>query len=176
MKYIITLLALTTLSSLSADYYSGCQSGSCKYRSRHAGQRSQYESQDYQERKEREDQRPIYSDSNYGDTEKAIPAPNETYRAGDLVMRTDDLGLTGTEGMQDSAATPQDRQLNAKIRHRLKNWLSSNDVEAIVIKSQDGNVIILGTVQKAEDAKKITDHVQSVEGVKKVDNQVRSKE
>lgn len=76
---------------------------------------------------------------------------------------------------QDVATTPQDRQLNAKIRDKLSNnWISKN-YEMLVIKTANGVVVISGMVEKPEDIQDVNDQVKNVEGVQSVDNQLSVK-
>lgn len=76
---------------------------------------------------------------------------------------------------QDSAASQQDKELNAKIRERLASWLSSRNVEAMMIKTKNGEVIILGTVEKPEDVEKVNYQLKDIQGIKNVDNQLKVK-
>jgi osmotically-inducible protein OsmY len=76
---------------------------------------------------------------------------------------------------QDAAASPQDRQLNAKIRDKLgAGWFSSG-YQALVIRTANGIVIISGSVDKPEDVQKINDQVRNIEGVRQVNNQLSVK-
>lgn len=70
---------------------------------------------------------------------------------------------------QDQAATPQDRQLNARIRERLSQWMSKKNIDSLVIRTNNGMVVLVGTVDKPEDAQKATEHVKAIEGVKRVE-------
>lgn len=75
---------------------------------------------------------------------------------------------------QDFGATEQDKQINTKIRDRLKN-LGIQGYETIIFKTQNGIVMISGSVDKVDDLMKIRDLAKSVEGVKTVNNQVTAK-
>ena len=72
----------------------------------------------------------------------------------------------------DVASNAQDRQINAKIRNRLSDGWFSKGYETIVIRTNNGVVIISGTVDKSEDIQKINDEVKAIDGVKSVINQI----
>ncbi len=72
----------------------------------------------------------------------------------------------------DTAATSNDRQLNAKIRDKLSGGVFSKGYEFLVIKTTNGVVVISGTVANSDDIKKVTDKVKELEGVKSVKNQL----
>lgn len=76
---------------------------------------------------------------------------------------------------QDFASNLQDRQINAKIREKLRNGWFSKNYDTIILKTTNGIVIITGIVDKSEDIKKVNDQVKSVEGVKSVNNQLNVK-
>ncbi len=76
---------------------------------------------------------------------------------------------------QDSAVTPQDRELNARIRERLGAWLSARDVEGMMIKTNKGEVVIIGTVEKPEDVEKVNYQLKDFDGINKLDNQLKVK-
>lgn len=76
---------------------------------------------------------------------------------------------------QDFAATPQDRQLNVKIREKLNGAWFSKGYDTFIIKTSNGVVVISGTVEKTDDVKKIGDQIKRVEGVKSVTNQLNTK-
>lgn len=76
---------------------------------------------------------------------------------------------------RDTASTHEDRQLNARIRDKLSNGWFSKGNETLIIRTSNGIVIISGTVEKPEDAKKISDQVTGIEGVKSVNNQLSVK-
>lgn len=71
----------------------------------------------------------------------------------------------------DVASNAQDRQINAKIRHRLSDGWFSKGYESIVIRTNNGVVIISGTVDKPEDIQLISDEVKAIDGVRSVINQ-----
>lgn len=75
---------------------------------------------------------------------------------------------------EDSASTEQDRQINARIRDKLKN-MNIKGYETIILRTQNGIVMISGSIDKMEDLMRIRDQVKGVEGVKSVNNQLTSK-
>ncbi len=80
---------------------------------------------------------------------------------------------SGRTGMsQDSAATAEDKQLNDVIRNKLRQWLSTKNVDALVIKNQNGEIVLVGTVDKPEDVKKVDEQVKAINGVKRLDNRL----
>ncbi|MBA3284810.1 MAG: BON domain-containing protein [Nitrosopumilus sp.] len=76
---------------------------------------------------------------------------------------------------QDSALTPKDKELNSRIRERLGSWLSSRNVEGMMIKTKNGEVVVIGTVDKPEDIEKVNYQLKNIEGITKVDNQLKVK-
>lgn len=76
---------------------------------------------------------------------------------------------------QDMASSQQDRQLNARIRHKLSSGWFSKGYETLVIRTNNGFVIISGTVDKPEDVQKITDQVKNIEGVRSLNHQLTVK-
>jgi len=76
---------------------------------------------------------------------------------------------------RDTAASFQDRELNAKIRDKLSSGWFSKASDTIILRTQDGLVVITGAVEKPEDIQKVTDQVKSVDGVDTVNNQLQAK-
>lgn len=76
---------------------------------------------------------------------------------------------------QDSASTATDKQINAKIRDKVNGGWFSKENETLIFKTANGYVTIIGVVEKPEDAKKINDQVQDVEGVRGINNQLQVK-
>jgi len=107
------------------------------------------------------------------------PAQNQTSDTADTKKNTyseSQLKESEKKYPQDSAASFQDRQLNAKIRDKLSGGLFSKDYDKkIVLKTANGMVLITGTVDKDDDIQKVTDKVKDIEGVKSVDNQLSVK-
>ena len=75
---------------------------------------------------------------------------------------------------QDYAATQQDRVINSKIRNKLGNGWFSKGYEGIVLKTTNGTVLIMGTVDKSDDLEKINEDIKAIEGVKAVNNQIQT--
>jgi osmotically-inducible protein OsmY len=73
----------------------------------------------------------------------------------------------------DYAATPGDRQLNIKIRDKLKGGWFSKGFESVIIRTTNGFVIITGTVDRADDIKKINELLKDIEGVRSINNQAQ---
>lgn len=76
---------------------------------------------------------------------------------------------------QDFAANPQDRQLNARIRDKLGSGWFSRGYDALIIRTTNGLVIITGSVENPDDAKKVTDRIREIEGVRGISNQLNIK-
>lgn len=76
---------------------------------------------------------------------------------------------------QDSAYSPEDRQINAKIRDKLGRGWFSRGYEALVIKTANGIVVISGPIDKIEDAQKISEELKDVEGVKGINSKLTIK-
>jgi len=77
---------------------------------------------------------------------------------------------------KDTAATKEDRILNARIRDKISGgWLAPLN-EALIIKSSNGAVIITGEVSQPEDMDSIAYILKNVEGVKSIDNQATIKQ
>lgn len=86
-----------------------------------------------------------------------------------------DLQNSEKKYSQDMAATPQDRQLNARIRERLGSGWFSKGYDTLVIRTSNGIVVISGAVDGQDDVQKINDQVKNIEGVKSVNNQLTVK-
>lgn len=81
-----------------------------------------------------------------------------------------DLQESEKKHPQDSAATPQDRQLNARIRDKINSgWFSPRN-EAIVLKTANGVVIITGTIERTEDTQKLEKDIKEINGVRSVNS------
>jgi osmotically-inducible protein OsmY len=77
---------------------------------------------------------------------------------------------------QDSAATAQDRELNAKIRSKLEGGWFSKGFETVTIKTTNGDVVITGTVPKTEDIQKVSDRIKDIKGIKSLTNQLTARQ
>lgn len=75
---------------------------------------------------------------------------------------------------KDSAATDQDRVINAKIREKIRQW-NPKGYETLVIATRNGAVVITGTIDRVEDFQRINNDVKNIDGVKSVTNQASSK-
>lgn len=82
---------------------------------------------------------------------------------------------TDMQYADDTATTSQDKQLNDKIRERLKGISFARVNDTLVIRTNNGVVIISGSVNNDEEAKKIVDQIRAVVGVKTVSNQLMVK-
>lgn len=80
--------------------------------------------------------------------------------------------MAATAAHPDFAATDDDRALNAKIREKLKGGWLSKGYDTIILRTNNGIVIISGFVEKPEDVQKVSDKVKEVDGVKGVNNLV----
>lgn len=87
--------------------------------------------------------------------------------------QTATTGQFQTKG-QDFAATEQDKLINTQIRDRLSN-LGLRGYETIILRTQNGIVMISGSVDKVDDLMKIRDQIKNIDGVKSVNNQVTAK-
>ena len=77
---------------------------------------------------------------------------------------------------RDSATTLQDRQLNARIRDQLSNGWLWDSYETLVIRTDNGIVILSGVVDKPEEVQRVSDRLKEVEGVKAIKNQLDVKD
>ena len=76
---------------------------------------------------------------------------------------------------EDYAASSQDRQINAKIRDKLSGGWFSRGNETLMIRTTNGVVTIVGTVDKPEDAQKINDDLKNIDGIRSINNQLAVK-
>lgn len=74
---------------------------------------------------------------------------------------------------QDQFTTNEDRQLGMRIRDRLGNFMS-NYPEVMIIAS-NGNVTLVGFIDKRENIQKLLDEVRKVDGVKAVNSDLKAK-
>jgi osmotically-inducible protein OsmY len=75
----------------------------------------------------------------------------------------------------DFAATDADRQLNAKIRDKLSGGWFSKGYDAVILRTNNGVVIITGQVDSQEEANKLNDQLRGIEGLRKANVQVAVK-
>lgn len=76
---------------------------------------------------------------------------------------------------QDFAATSQDQKINSDIRSKLDGGWFSKGFEGIILRTNNGIVVISGTVDSPEDIRKITDRIKDINGVRSVKNQLTVK-
>jgi len=72
----------------------------------------------------------------------------------------------------DTTTTESDRQINAKIREKLSRWMSNGYNDAIILRTDNGLVIVVGTVKNSDDIQKVVDQIKKVEGVRKISTQL----
>lgn len=73
---------------------------------------------------------------------------------------------------QDKAATIFDRQLNAKIRDKVSNGWFSQGYKTIALRTNNGVVLITGSLDNRDDLQKLIDKIREIEGIRSVDNQI----
>lgn len=79
------------------------------------------------------------------------------------------------QGMVDKATTPADQALNQRIRQVLNaDMILVTVVQKIQLDTDNGEVILLGSVATDKQKADIAAKVQQVAGVKKIDNQLRT--
>ncbi len=76
------------------------------------------------------------------------------------------------QSAQDFAASPQDKELNDKIREKLRQSLQAGPNTALILRTNNGIVMITGRVDKAADARMIRDLIKGVDGVRAVNLQI----
>ena len=76
---------------------------------------------------------------------------------------------------QDSAATRDDRQLNARIRDKVSNGWFSQNYKALILRTNNGIVILSGNVDSREDVQKLLDQIKEIEGVRSVNVQLTTR-
>jgi len=76
---------------------------------------------------------------------------------------------------RDFAASPQDKQINDKIRDKLSSGWFSKGYDALIIRTSDGFVVITGTVDSPEDIQKIRERIKGIEGIRTVNTQLNVK-
>lgn len=85
-----------------------------------------------------------------------------------LAIQETNVSSSKKEFKQDTAATPEDNQLNKKIRDNVsRGWLWDSYKE-VILNTSNGVVILEGTVDRVKDQQKLIDEIQKVEGVKSV--------
>jgi hypothetical protein len=85
------------------------------------------------------------------------------------------VGMTGDNKFpQDRAATPKDQEINKKIRDKIAGWFSDN-YKMIILRTQNGVVVIEGTVLHDEDQKNLNEQIKGIDGVKEIYNRTQVK-
>jgi len=201
MKTSLTLLALTLTAFVSADrydyndsndgyYYQDQNDGYYRqqnqsrqyqqtYPQRTYQQNDQYYQQptQYQRRDQYRNQMRNY-DSSYNAQQGAYSTDNTMQNPNYTTSNTySDSQLQNSEKKypQDSAATLQDRQLNAKIREKLSGGWFSKGYDALILRTANGVVVISGNVDNNDDIQKIRDQIRNIEGVRSVNDQLNVK-
>lgn len=73
---------------------------------------------------------------------------------------------------QDRYNTDADRQLNTKIRSKLSGWFSTA-YDGVILQTNNGTVILWGTVKNIDDQDKLTTEVKGIDGVRSVQNNTK---
>lgn len=74
---------------------------------------------------------------------------------------------------QDFAATYTDKLINDKIREKLSGGWFSKSNETLAFRTSNGYVMVSGIVQKPEEAKKIVEQLQDIDGVRGIRDQLQ---
>lgn len=173
MKTLLLLAALATTSAAFANqYYQGSNANQQYYQSQ--GYDS-YQNQPYYQSQGQNYYQTQPQTQNYNQNQGYYNQQPQQMSGG-YISQGDAMPTTAAPQIkgEDTASTEQDKQINAKIRDKLKN-LNLNGYETIILRTQNGIVMITGSVEKVDDLMKIRDQVKSVEGVKTVNNQVTAK-
>lgn len=73
----------------------------------------------------------------------------------------------------DFASTQQDRDLNNKIRSKLSGTWFGKSYDTLVLRTNNGFVVISGFVEKPEDLQKINERLKDIQGIRSLNNQVQ---
>lgn len=76
---------------------------------------------------------------------------------------------------QDSASTEADKRINARIREKISDGWFTRSYEAIILRTNNGVVTIVGIVDSKDDVQKINDKLKDVGGIRSVNNQLSTK-
>jgi osmotically-inducible protein OsmY len=80
-----------------------------------------------------------------------------------------------TKPMEDKGATPADQALNQRIRQALSGDMTlATAIQKVHLDTNNGEVILHGSVATDKQKADIAAKVQQIAGVKKVDNQLRT--
>jgi len=77
---------------------------------------------------------------------------------------------------KDRAATPADRDLQAKVRDKISGGWFGKENETIVLVTENGIVTISGTVDRVEDIDNYNKKIKEVDGVKEIRNNLKLKQ
>lgn len=97
----------------------------------------------------------------------ARPAPTETSR--------DAEAKANSKFANDFAATDSDKKINAKVREKLSGGWFRKGYDALIIRTNNGLVVITGNVETQDEATKLPEYLKGIEGIKKVNVQVAVK-
>lgn len=85
----------------------------------------------------------------------------------------DDNQRDNRRGMRGGFNSPEDRDLHGRVREAISSGWFSKGFEGVVIRVNNGNVMLRGIVDSDENRNKVEDIVKKIEGVKQVNNQIR---
>ncbi len=168
MKKIFTLLALGSVSLLSADQYYGSQSGYCPTCENNDayGQGQYYQGQYYQGQPSSQGQ--YYQGQYY----QGQPSQGQSYQGqssqGQSYDREQNRNYGRDNDQNSQYGNSQAGAPNRDLGRRIREALNLNISFAV----DNGVVTIRGTVGTAERKNRIEEIVKKIDGVKKVDNQL----
>lgn len=188
MKNLLTLVLLGSMASLSADYYSADSYPTCPNCPGGRG----YQEGTYYDQGGSDQGAGYYQEgtaprlvgtrpgktgegNGYVQMNQNNPAPSTMMMNRTATAPAAEKNNAASKYPQDSAATAEDRDLNAKIRERIKGGWFSKEYDTLILRTSNGIVVISGTVDTDEDAQKVHDQVKKVEGVRSVNNQIAVK-
>lgn len=76
---------------------------------------------------------------------------------------------TNAKYSSDTANTFKDKEINNKIRGKIEGWFA-DDYKGVVLKTDNGVVVLSGTIDKVETGKDLADQVRKIDGVREVKN------
>lgn len=103
----------------------------------------------------------------------AEPKTSNLFKGKKKQISMSDSTATVAKRERDIGATESDKQLNRKIRDALRG-LRIRKMETIVLKTDNGIVTITGILETPDDAKRITDQVKKINGVKSVSSDIQT--
>ncbi len=157
MKKLLTTIALASVSLISAHSYDG-------------GGFPPSSSEPRSQTTQRYPQRtaPVFQPSEQNQKALAYNYPQPTKQ---VAIREPSSNQEPVKSQHDTAKTETDRQINAQIRNKISTWIP-NSLEAIILKTDDGAVTIIGAVDDYDAIKKLSDQIKRVSGVRSLNNQV----